>query len=81
MDVFRLTAESVWLSCILGCTEHQLVKQGDLILLRSVLVWPHLGHCVQLWAPQFKKHVKGTQMCPEEGRQADESAGSPVSSG
>lgn len=60
MEVFRLTAESVWVSCVLGCIKHQLVKRGDFILLHSALMQPHIECCVQFWASQLKEHVKGT---------------------
>lgn len=45
----------------LGCTEHSITCQSkDVIMpLYSVLVQPHqLWHCMQFWAPQFKKGVK-----------------------
>jgi len=47
-------------SCILGCIKHSITGPSKqvIILLYSVLVWPHFEYCVQFWAPQLKKHVK-----------------------
>jgi len=47
-------------NCFLGSIKHSITSQSQevIIPLHSVLVWPHLEHCVQFWAPQFKKDVK-----------------------
>jgi len=47
-------------NCILGCIKHSITSQSKevVIPLYSALVWPHLEHCEQFWAPQFKTDVK-----------------------
>jgi len=45
---------------ILGCIKHGITRQSKevFIPLYSAWAWPPLEHCVQFWAPQFKKNVK-----------------------
>lgn len=47
-------------NCVLRCIQHSIASQvTDMIVpLCSALVWPHLEHCVQVWAPQYKKDSK-----------------------
>ncbi|KAK4815481.1 hypothetical protein QYF61_003017 [Mycteria americana] len=47
-------------NCLLRCIKHSITSRSKevIVMLYSVLMWPHLEHCVQFWAPQFKKDVK-----------------------
>ncbi|KAK4815480.1 hypothetical protein QYF61_003016, partial [Mycteria americana] len=47
-------------NCLLRCIKHSITSRSKevIVTLYSVLVWPHLEHCVQFWVPQFKKDVK-----------------------
>lgn len=42
---------------MLGCINHSRTREG-IVWLYSVLVWSHLQHCVQCWAPPLEKDVK-----------------------
>lgn len=59
--------------CALSVLECQSIKHSItshakevIIPLYSDLVWPHLGYCVLIWGPHFKKNVG--RMPPEEGK-------------
>lgn len=44
----------------LGSIRHSITSQvrETIALICSVLVWPDLGCCEQVWAPQYKKDKK-----------------------
>ena len=57
---------------ILGCTKRSVASRVREVILPlcSVLLRPHLGYCIQMWSPQYRRHVdllecvqrKATQM-------------------
>jgi len=53
-----LTAQRA--SRALGCIGHSTASQlrEGIVPFCTALVQPHLEHCMQLWAPQYKKDVK-----------------------
>ena len=52
-----LTAQRA--NCILGCIKSSVARRvrEEILPLCSVLVRPHLEHCVQMWRPQYRRNV------------------------
>ena len=52
-----LTAQRA--NCILGCIKSSVASRlkEEILPLCSVLVRPHLEHCVQMWRPQCRRDV------------------------
>ena len=46
-------------NCMLGCIQTSMASRlrEVILLLCSVLVRPHLEYCVQMWSPQYRRHV------------------------
>lgn len=62
MSAHRIIIRTHIANHILEYTKHNVTSWSRvvIILLCSVLVWPHLDHCVQFCLPQFKKDVQRT---------------------
>jgi len=44
-------------NCILGCIKRGMTSRSSEVILSlySVLVWPHLEYCVQMWSSQYRR--------------------------
>ena len=44
-------------NCILGCIKRSVADRVKMVILSlySALVRPHLGYCVQVWSPQYRR--------------------------
>ena len=46
-------------NCIMDCIKRSVASRMRevILLLYSVLVWPHLRNCSQVWNPQYRRNV------------------------
>ncbi|GAB0210399.1 hypothetical protein GRJ2_003505700 [Grus japonensis] len=47
-------------NCVLGCIKRGVTSRSREVILPlySALVRPHLQYCVQLWGPQYRRHIE-----------------------
>jgi len=57
-------------NCILGCIQSSVASKarGGILPFCTVLVRPHLEHCIHMWSPQYRRDVDPLGVYPEKGR-------------